>query len=592
MKNSHYRIFDLIGEGQFGRVFSGIHRETGELVALKELNPQVFSTKKFLKEIRILLSLNHPNVVSCQGVKHNNCKRYLLTEYCESGTLRDLIELNKNLNLRSKLNLIIDILNGLNHIHSHRIIHRDLKPENVLLSIVSNGWVAKITDFGIAKIDGENGNTDIGLGDTGSPAYMAPEQFYGKYSYSCDLYAVGIILYELLIGKRPFSGTPNEIMISHLNKLPIIPDFLPLELRNTLNTALQKLPKNRFNSAKDFLGSLTQAQSNLNLNQESFLFDYSIENFNTNYSSQCTLLSQDKISNSVDKLLIVDNQFYSFHELNNFWGKYNINSSNFSFKRESTIKVKNNLIDIHFFENEAVVLTKEKMTNSDKYIFYKVFPNLAFKSLFSFEATDLIYTIDTRQKWLALSKKNSSKISFIIIKLSNLEIIKPILEEVYPDQLITLDNHHGLAVFYQHQFGQNTTLLKFFTRRGNWTQTFSLALFLKDFTVNVNQINYLLAVETDRELDKNLALILISIKPFKVVRICLEIEPHFIISHGDAFLIASNQGQMIQIDLRGQILNKISLHKQITAIASLSEKAVLVATTSGQEKNLQVYFLE
>ena len=245
-------MLSLAGEGQFGKVYSAIHRQTGELFALKQLDAQKFSTKKFLRETRILLSLDHENIIRCQGLEHSKKHRFLVTEYCDSGTLRDFIDSSISLNIEQKLKIIVDILSGLSSVHLKGIIHRDLKPENILLTVSPNGWVAKISDFGVAKIESEDkGNDTNSLGDTGSPAYMAPEQFYGKYSYSSDIYGMGIVLYELLTGKRPFSGSPKEIMIGHLNYLPDIPSDLPPLLQDTLKMALAKLPSHRFRTAKE-----------------------------------------------------------------------------------------------------------------------------------------------------------------------------------------------------------------------------------------------------------------------------------------------------------------------------------------------------
>ena len=133
-KKSDYRRVGLVGQGQFGKVYGGINRYTGELVALKELNADEISTRQFLSEVNILLTLQHPHIVSCLGVEYQNQKRYLMSEYCDGGTLRTFIDQKFDLSIEQKLKLIIDILNGLDYIHNNDIIHRDLKPDNILLS--------------------------------------------------------------------------------------------------------------------------------------------------------------------------------------------------------------------------------------------------------------------------------------------------------------------------------------------------------------------------------------------------------------------------------------------------------------------------
>jgi serine/threonine-protein kinase len=257
LPSSKYQILRLVGQGQFGRVFCAVEQATGNLVALKELEHQRFPTKKFLRELRFLLSLEHPNIVNCHTIEHTQTGRYLVMDYCEGGSLRDLLDSEQKISLAQGLKLIADVLLGLEHAHSRSIVHCDLKPENVLLAKDGSRWEAKISDFGIAKLK-EEVNKDS-LGATGSPAYMAPERFYGQFSIASDLYAVGIMLFEIAVGNRPFSGLPGELMSSHLNETVKIPHTVPFLLRSTIATALQKLPQRRFASAAEMLKSVELA---------------------------------------------------------------------------------------------------------------------------------------------------------------------------------------------------------------------------------------------------------------------------------------------------------------------------------------------
>jgi len=266
VQQSKYRILGLVGQGQFGRVFCAIRRQTGELVALKDLDRQR-PTNWFLRELRFLVGLRHPNIVTCQALEHNQTGRYLVMDYCEGGTLRDLMELEGQLSLVQSLKLIADILLGLEHAHRYDIIHCDLKPENILLSLEQTGWVAQISDFGIARLGQEIGSASKGLGGNGSPAYMAPERFYGQYSCASDLYAVGILLFELVVGQRPFAGLPRALMSAHLNQPVEIPEVVPFLLRSTISTALQKLPNRRFASAGEMLKSIRLAAEVLAVTQ-------------------------------------------------------------------------------------------------------------------------------------------------------------------------------------------------------------------------------------------------------------------------------------------------------------------------------------
>jgi serine/threonine protein kinase len=250
MNHSRYHNFGEVGQGQFGKVFCGCDRTTGQLFALKRLEHLRFPTHNFLKELAILVRLNHPNIVSFHGIEYQHGGRYIIIDYCQGGTLRQLLESKTQLSLIQKLGLLLDTLQGLEHIHEHRIIHCDLKPENILLDVMAQGWTAKIADFGIARFLGPTDTQDRS-GETGSPAYMAPERFYGRFSVETDLYAVGVLLYELVTGDRPFSGMPGDVMKAHLNQPLRIPNTIPTLLKAIIRKALQKLPQHRYGSASE-----------------------------------------------------------------------------------------------------------------------------------------------------------------------------------------------------------------------------------------------------------------------------------------------------------------------------------------------------
>ena len=255
VKKSNYKILDLVGRGQFGRVYAAVELQSGTLVALKELNTKQLSTSSFLRELTFLVTLDHFNIVTCKALELQQNKRYLVMDYCEGGTLRNLLDNVSKIGLSQSLQLIIDVLKGLEFAHARGIIHRDLKPENILLKSSDRGYSAHIADFGIAKLNQETEDPNV-LGNTGSPAYMAPEQFYGEYSYNCDLYGLGVVLYELVVGDRPFEGMPKDLLTAHLSKPVKIPVDLPFLLRSAIGKALCKLPQRRFQTAAEMRSSL------------------------------------------------------------------------------------------------------------------------------------------------------------------------------------------------------------------------------------------------------------------------------------------------------------------------------------------------
>ncbi len=256
-----YHLLGVAGRGQFGRVLCAYHIASRSLVALKELDKYRFPTHKLLRELRFLIGLTHPNIAKCFTLLHRDEHRYLVLEYCEAGTLRDLMRCSDLLSARQRVSLVIDLLRGLQYAHNLQIVHCDIKPENVLLQLSNDGWRVKVSDFGIAHLlEEEEKHTGS---RTGSPAYMAPERFYGKFSYGSDLYAVGIILYELFTHQRPFEGTVEELMTAHLNQRPPHLEQLPVPLRGIVQKALAKLPAQRYSSAEAMISALEGAIADL-----------------------------------------------------------------------------------------------------------------------------------------------------------------------------------------------------------------------------------------------------------------------------------------------------------------------------------------
>jgi serine/threonine protein kinase len=248
---SAYHFLGLVGRGQYARVFCAIHRATGAVVAVKEIDPDRSVTAAFLRELRLLVTLQHPNVVAWQGYHPGPSGRYLVMDYCEGGTLRQLMQ--RPVPIAQAVAIVADILRGLAHVHGRGIIHADVKPENILLRLAIGGWQASLADFGIACWETEAAQQDSLCG---SLAYMAPERFGGELGTSADLYAIGIVLYELLVGDRPFSGTPADLETAHLTTPIVPPTTLPPGLQQFLHQALSKSPADRFPDAASMLTAL------------------------------------------------------------------------------------------------------------------------------------------------------------------------------------------------------------------------------------------------------------------------------------------------------------------------------------------------
>ena len=251
---NRYLVEDVIGQGSFGRVYRALDTETGERVALKEFVKQAGRIDSFLRELGILFDLHHPNVIDCRTIVMGGSFRYLVCDYMDGGSLRDLLVAGKATTLEL-LELVVQVMEGVAYAHDRNVVHRDLKPENILLARRDGGYDAKVSDFGISTL-----GTTVGLRSSiGSPAYMAPEQFYDQYDARVDVYALGVIVYEIIFGRRPFVGSPAQLMTGHLRVEPEIHAWLPKQFARLLGKALAKKPDRRYSCVEVFREALRVA---------------------------------------------------------------------------------------------------------------------------------------------------------------------------------------------------------------------------------------------------------------------------------------------------------------------------------------------
>jgi eukaryotic-like serine/threonine-protein kinase len=269
---SNYQILESLGTGQYGQVYRGRCLKTQTIVAIKELSLKNTSTARFIRELRALSRNQHPNLVNLIGIEYCSKGRYLIMDYCDRGTLGDLMADAESIPLGLKINLVLDILSGLRYLHQLGICHCDLKPQNILLSQGRDRLYARLGDLGSA-INRDLLSNGKGFLEPnalpGSPAYMAPERFYGEFSVATDLYSVGVILYELIVGDRPFLGPIQDLTRGHLSETLQLPADLPFLFRQLIQKALQKLPQHRFQSADDMWRSCQLAGVNSGVTLES-----------------------------------------------------------------------------------------------------------------------------------------------------------------------------------------------------------------------------------------------------------------------------------------------------------------------------------
>jgi tetratricopeptide (TPR) repeat protein/tRNA A-37 threonylcarbamoyl transferase component Bud32 len=276
-KVGHYEIISLLGEGGMGKVFLARDLILDRKVALKFLPPEIetdpHTRERFIHEAKAAAALDHPFICKVYETGESAGKAYIAMEYVEGQTLKALLEKGP-LPLRDALQATLEAAEAIEYAHSHRIIHRDLKPANIMCT--SQGH-AKVMDFGLAKRVLPKGEADLtrtltqasltGQGTiAGTIAYMSPEQAKGDpVDGRSDIFSLGIVLYEMISGKHPFSKpSPIETLTSILRDQMPAPNIKPKAVNPVLNPilrkALAKNPDERYARVSDFVADLRKAQ--------------------------------------------------------------------------------------------------------------------------------------------------------------------------------------------------------------------------------------------------------------------------------------------------------------------------------------------
>ena len=261
-----YEIVRELGRGGTATVYLARDPKHGRQVAIKVPHEELASflgPERFLREIQIAAQLQHPNILPLHDSGEIDGVLYYVMPYVEGESLRQRLEREVQLSIHDALHIAIQVADALAYAHGHGVVHRDIKPENILLS----GVHAQVADFGIARaITMAGGDRLQETGPLGTAPYMSPEQAVADSHLDgrSDIYSLGCVLYEMLVGEPPYSGSNSQAVLSQHMQAPI-PDptivrpSISAELKQVIMTALAKLPGDRFATAADLLAALERA---------------------------------------------------------------------------------------------------------------------------------------------------------------------------------------------------------------------------------------------------------------------------------------------------------------------------------------------
>lgn len=270
-----YRIDERLSEGGMGTVYRGTHVLMDKTVAIKVLRPSLAADEKivarFSREARAASRISHPNALSVTDFGEDESGHvFLVMEFLSGRTLKQLIRDEGPLPLPRVVDITRQIGDALNAAHSQGVVHRDLKSDNIMLLDMMGGDHAKVLDFGIAKINEPDGAIDTNLTAPnlviGTPQYMSPEQCSqdSEIDARSDIYSLGVILYEMLVGHVPFSGdSPTIVMMKHLqDPVPSVMEEredLPASVARVVARAMAKVPDNRYQNVTELVEDLSIA---------------------------------------------------------------------------------------------------------------------------------------------------------------------------------------------------------------------------------------------------------------------------------------------------------------------------------------------
>jgi serine/threonine-protein kinase len=255
-----YRIQGVLGKGAMGLVYDGLDPTLARRVAIKTILTSTLDeatakhyAMRFMREVRAVARLNHPNIVQVYDYGAEGELAYIVMEYIQGKELKDCFDAKEQFALDAILRMMGELLDALDFAHEAGVIHRDVKPANVMVDAAGR---VKLTDFGVARVSDETGEATRAGAMIGTPAYMSPEQIQGQpIDRRSDIFSAGILFYQLLTGKKPFEGTGWALAKKIVQDEPVPPSaVVPVSryVDRLVARALAKNAEQRYPSARAF----------------------------------------------------------------------------------------------------------------------------------------------------------------------------------------------------------------------------------------------------------------------------------------------------------------------------------------------------
>jgi serine/threonine protein kinase len=429
--NNRYKLKNQIGLGGMAIVYKAIDLKLNRSVAIKILKNELIEKGAFLKRFQIeaqsVASLSHSNIVPIYDIGDNENIHYIVMEYVNGKSLKELISDEKILSIDKIINIFIQMCRAFNHAHENDIIHRDIKPHNIL---ISKKDIVKITDFGIAKVASQTTLTQAGS-FMGSVHYFSPEQAKSETAdIRSDIYSLGITLYEMITGNVPFNGDNLiSIVMKHINATPDYSNdrfnHLPKGIKKILQNMLQKNPDDRYQNIKDLM---IDFYSVIRLDSDPITNKYIIVN---NSPAKTSVIPNKNNTSTNSETLSHTSETVVISDVNN---KENVSpksekSNIASVKIETTAELKNKISTKG--KNEFIKIVKSVIPQVSTKLFDSNTQQINYKILESYEIINVF------------NNKIYSGLSNGLIKvwdINSKQCIKTITASEYPIKILSLNS--------------------------------------------------------------------------------------------------------------------------------------------------------